>query len=274
MAKHKFTTKEFEQKKHELVKLLKLACKNYDDGEEMSALNIATNLRVILHDTSISTSLLSLIKVKDKIKYLSSVHQYLPTNLVSYFGLGYISASPISGLYRANLDMNLSQMKLLDFDDWWNEIVIGNAEGKISRKNVVLGIANKEGGAHVSDDVDLLQYKMITQNGLGWEVNGISIETNVYYVCLRTIAYELLMSFDFYDDFDFIEHNAYPSIHTFKRYFSNGNLYFIFYRSDPDGINERINKDDSVEGEESARYYMCKYKNRVSHEVVLVKRLK
>jgi len=96
MAKHKFTTKEFEQKKHELVKLLKLACKNYDDGEEMSALNIATNLRVILHDTSISTSLLSLIKVKDKIKYLSSVHQYLPTNLVSYFGLGYISASPIS----------------------------------------------------------------------------------------------------------------------------------------------------------------------------------
>ena len=43
----------------EQVDLLNLANTNFDDGKEISALNIATSLRVLFHDTSKSTSALT-----------------------------------------------------------------------------------------------------------------------------------------------------------------------------------------------------------------------
>jgi len=49
----------------EQVELLNLANTNFDEGKEISALNIATTLRVLLHDTSNSTSALTHIGKKN-----------------------------------------------------------------------------------------------------------------------------------------------------------------------------------------------------------------
>lgn len=52
-----------EQKYTEILSLLKLLCKYYDrDCEEVLALPISTVIRVLVHDTNSSTSLLKALK--------------------------------------------------------------------------------------------------------------------------------------------------------------------------------------------------------------------
>jgi hypothetical protein len=43
---------------------------------------------------------------------------------------------------------------LLAFDDWRKELVFENRKSRLTRKDLVLTIANKDGGAHFDTEVD------------------------------------------------------------------------------------------------------------------------
>lgn len=188
--------------------LLKKACNDFDSGFDISAIQMSSILRILLKD-----SLFEKLNILNSIKYLSTVNQYLPTNLVSYFGLGYISASNENGKYMPDLEFfnESSNDKLLDFDDWWNEIVLSNNKESFSRRDIILGISDKEGGAHVDSRISYGQRTMTKENGLGWKVNEIDISDNVFYVSLRVISEEILWSIDFSENSSFEIHFTVPS---------------------------------------------------------------
>jgi hypothetical protein len=65
MSNIRRTEVEILEKFTQQIELLNLANLNFDDGKEISALNIATTLRVLVHDTIDSTSALKHINKKN-----------------------------------------------------------------------------------------------------------------------------------------------------------------------------------------------------------------
>ncbi len=68
---------------HEQIIILKNACENFDNWAESEALNIAVRLRVLLHDSKYSSSLLQRIWLKAE-KFISTRYNYSQENFINY----------------------------------------------------------------------------------------------------------------------------------------------------------------------------------------------
>lgn len=127
----------------------------------------------MVHDTTKSRSLLSLLKEKDNIKFYDTALDYNPNNLIAYFGLCMLKmekqqGSIVSGCYVPRLDFNLNTKKA-NFKNWWESIVIKDSKGKtFSRKMLVLAVSNKDGGAHVDPELDMDYAALSKFNSGGW----------------------------------------------------------------------------------------------------------
>lgn len=120
---------------------------------------IATQLRILLHDTNNCKSLLGLLGIKNSIFYVSKptnclqVVNMLTTASMVKFGFGSNGVYCLVDEFKPKLQGGYS----CSFDAWWEEIVIDSKHEKlshISRRDVVLVLADKEGGAHVDDKYD------------------------------------------------------------------------------------------------------------------------
>ncbi len=43
---------------------------------------------------------------------------------------------------------------MLAFDDWWGERIFANTRSSLTRRDLVLNISNKDGGAHFDEEVE------------------------------------------------------------------------------------------------------------------------
>ena len=172
----------------------------FDGGYEAEAKRLAVVLRVLLHDTAQSHSLLQQLRVKDRLTYLDSADPINPNNLLPTPGLVMLrmtaEAHGATGQYVAPLGMaRPSGVRLVSFAGWWQNDVM-KVDGTWSRKQLVLTLANKEGGAHVDSSLDNRYEDLARHNRLGWMVSGPAEATpfagNVVAIGVRQIAYELL----------------------------------------------------------------------------------
>ena len=62
---------DFLQRTKDKIEALQILCKAYDDGKYSIAKEIAASIRVLVHDTHSSTSLLAHLGLKDSIRMLS-----------------------------------------------------------------------------------------------------------------------------------------------------------------------------------------------------------
>src|ERR1700730_8897144 len=71
----------------------------FDQGFEAEAKRLATVIRVLLHDTASSRSLLSQLHVKKTLKYVDTALEFNPNNLLPTGGLTMmrLQSSPASG---------------------------------------------------------------------------------------------------------------------------------------------------------------------------------
>jgi hypothetical protein len=160
MAQIHRTTEDLEKRFHDQVTLLRLACENFDNGLEVAALNIATSIRVLVHDTASSMSALTHMQSKN-ISFLDNASQIRTTG-GTYLGLTYNEFNGVndgqggSVNYRPFFKSPWANHKdWLDFDLWWNNTVFQNPSGSsLSRKTLVLKAANQEGGAHIDSSID------------------------------------------------------------------------------------------------------------------------
>ena len=183
----------------EQLEFLKLSCTSFDNGFEGEIKRLAVSVRVLVHDTVASISLLTLANKKNA-NFLDTSDPYNDENLLSHSSLVQIHMTAQGAKPKAHLDDG-NQPTWINFDDWWNGIVLVDAKkNEFSRKDIVLYLANKDGGAHVDHEIDEKYHSLRTKNSMGWitvlgDGRNISGEDHVP-ATMRQIAHEIIKSFD------------------------------------------------------------------------------
>lgn len=182
---------------------LKLECANPLRAEY--AITLATRLRVLLNDENKNTSLLSLLKIKKLLLFQANkcdLMYIIPANMVFTSAL---TSTIITNdtLYCKVNEFTPDENILYTFDAWWNEIIIDSKceeLSQISRRDVILTLADKEGGAHVDDKYDKAYYQALDGGIVCHTSNGeeIRISNNVYAESALYIAQELINAYYIY----------------------------------------------------------------------------
>lgn len=179
----------------EQVGFLETSSRLYDEGNKTEAKRIAVSLRVLLHDTSISHSLLGQLGIKNSIQF-----QHV-------CGLDPAAGEPVIfwGVSIANygsgyeLEPTLGPVEReTPFDDWWNGrlIVVKAKDASYTRKDIILAVANTDGGAHVGTDIPESYLNLSRDNQFIWQTQdpGMPFPNQPEQPILRTLAYEMLLS--------------------------------------------------------------------------------
>ena len=200
--------KKYTQTKDELIEhlraqiqFMKLSSKSFDDGFEDEAKRLAVVIRVLVHDTRNSTSLLILLDKKG-IGFYDSAVPNDPRNLLTYNGLTMMRMSTSEGAsYVAPLDNgppSRSRTRKISFKVWWDGVfVIKDKYGKtFTRKDLILSVANTDGGAHVDPKLDETYSNLTRFNSIGWKFFSRGVEDDFrnspVLPSVRQIAHEVL----------------------------------------------------------------------------------
>ena len=189
--------RDFKRELEKQLRFLATSCAEFDGGNEDEGVRIATTLAVILHDSRTSQSLLTHLKLK-RVRLLST------SSMMQYAIIGNLTSLSIDvGTTAAQFSPKLenTSRRLIPFEAWWNrEMIFLRENRKITRRDLVLGARNKDGGAHV--DADLSPEYEWMANGAGWKMTqqreGTIIREWSFYsahlASLRQIGFEVLNS--------------------------------------------------------------------------------
>jgi hypothetical protein len=185
----------------EQIQFLKTSSASFDDGYTGESKRLAVTLRVLLHDTDKSPSLLTQLNKKDILFYDTTTPD-MKGNMMPYTGLIHVNITTSGAKYVPHLSepLNIRQSnKKVHFKDWWGQNVIrDNNKNMFSREYLILKIANKLGGAHVDPKLDQKFADLIKFNSLGWllvQENGDQTPfPDAELVSVRQIAFEVLKS--------------------------------------------------------------------------------
>lgn len=173
----------------------------YDEGYEDEARRLATVIRVLVHDTRSSRSLLLLLGVKDKLRYYDTTAHPPPGAVMfgpSGLAMQKVTTGPGGGGRYVPVGDDPSPERVrspVPFKDWWTRpFQIGPDE--FTRKQIILNAANQGGGAHVDPRLDAMYAALTRTNFPGWtyadaDGTGRDFDGNVALACVRQIAYEL-----------------------------------------------------------------------------------
>jgi hypothetical protein len=130
---------------------LKDAVEGFYVGKDVQALNISITIRVLLHETSNSKSLLSRLhsdywnlEIYDKAPLAPKTVFALRTPLV-------ISGDSTKRVIRPKFDNGLYQ--LVSLTRWWNDEYQPLGNRRLSKREIVLNVADKDGGAHIDGKI-------------------------------------------------------------------------------------------------------------------------
>lgn len=185
---------------------LERSARAFDDGFEAEAKRLAVVLRVLMHDTNQSHSLLKQHGIKDRLNFLDTAEPINPKNLLSTPGLVLMQITMTDqgpqGEYVAPLgDERPFPPRHAHFAQWWTAPVM-KVDGTWSRKQLVLTLANQEGGAHVDPALNERYEQLAKHNGLGWiagggpQGGGSAFAGNAIAVAVRQITFEVLETFE------------------------------------------------------------------------------
>ena len=182
---------------------LETSSRAYDAGRRDEAIRIGASLRVLFHQTSTSTSLLRhlgaesivMLSTSDRNPVGPGVCLNVANHLHVNVDTGETWAAPWLGAAGTKT--------LVPFVDWWkNEVIFFNTGIEVTREDLALWTANKDGGAHV-DGALPADYEKVTR-GLDLPLSithpdGKKISAraaNLHLAALRQFAYEVLESTD------------------------------------------------------------------------------
>lgn len=183
-------------------------CASFDAGKSYHAQVLATNLRVILHHTKKSKSLLHQLKL-EHIPFIDTASKFRENDLVPFNGLTLLETTFDNENKSASVHapkLEFAQNKdLIDFQSWWDgQIVVADGMKPVNdpppritftRRQLTLCLANMDGGAHVDPTIDDEYDKLRNQNLMGWFYGGKPLQNPVP-ATIRQIAYEVLSTFD------------------------------------------------------------------------------
>lgn len=186
----------------EQIEFLKRSSESYDKGYVSEAKRLSVVIRVLLHNTENSKSLLTLLN-RQNMCFYDTASGYDPKNLVPTTGLVMIRLGGGKSGFIPPLDNGPPtryKKGKVPFDTWWNGIVIVNKNKNVimTRKDLITYVSNKDGGAHVDRKLDKFYADLTRFDSLGWKLveNGIEkdIGNEVVLASIRQISHEVIKS--------------------------------------------------------------------------------
>lgn len=214
------------------IRFLEKSCQEYDNGDLDEAKRIAIGLRILFHDTRNSKSLLSQLNIPNDL-FLSATGLYTPSNLLPSYSLCDIEIHNNEIRFLPKLtDINGRVFYLLK-QDWWNEIVFDDKNSFLSRSDIVLNVANTDGGAHVDPILkniyaDIAHKHSLTRN-IFFNGDKIKPRNNPAYAAIRQIGHEVLTSMNL--DVSNFKRVEYPN-HSFEMRFVDDFRRFKWSRTE------------------------------------------
>lgn len=186
-----------ELKKHleDQIRFLEASSNSYDAGFHGEAKRLAVSIRILLHDTRHSISLLGQLGMQAA-QFHDTSTEDISDGVTTYAGLigSYIGSKAVGGNYVPHLDSNPS--KKVNFDTWWKSTIFVDTEkNNFSRKDLVLAVADQDGGAHVDPALGKKYAKLSRQNTLGrvYSKGGKWFQMEgSQFASIRQITHELL----------------------------------------------------------------------------------
>lgn len=165
---------------------------------------MAVSIRVLLHDTRNSKSLLGLLDYKQNMGFLDSAYGYEPENLLTHTGLvGFRFEAGKNPTYYAPMSDRLTgaSNKYVFFAEWWNKVVIVDSKkNKFNRRDLILNMADTDGGAHVDPELNESYVELTRNNSVNWiflsDNKPAQPLMDVELFSVRQIAYELINSIE------------------------------------------------------------------------------
>jgi hypothetical protein len=194
------------------LKILASNCLEYDKGNQEFVLEICHRLRVILHQTNSSHSVLNQLGYTD-LKFISTYDDRSPFQMSveneivsSIFGLVKTSPDFLGGsmyMYIPYLD-DYKTSNPLTFEEWWQSEIICKYKDNYSlnRKKIVVDLfANKSGGSHLDPNISdlFLNINRLEDDVIGYKAfdgqgNRMPHKNSPFSGCARQIAHELFLS--------------------------------------------------------------------------------
>lgn len=214
------------------------SCRAFDAGHENEAARIAATLRILLHQTKTSHALLAQLNYLSRLSFVDSGVRRDLLRLALNAGqpddgsfliespseTGLVVAGFVNGRGKFVAPLVRNQFHPQDprhkgivsprtFQDWWETPFIETTGGRtFSRKNLILIMANQDGGSHVDPEIDAdfsdfcqdhhevfagLSNSEINPDELGnFFPNVEPLETNIVHASIRQVAYEVMCTVD------------------------------------------------------------------------------
>jgi hypothetical protein len=179
---------------------LSASCRSFDEGFHDEAIRIAQCIRVLMHDTRNQRSLLRHLNSKSIMLTSSCLdirRRIQPGQRALFFnGMALFGVVDGAGIYQPKLANGFNYE--LSVEEWWQQsIFILDAQTWVSRSDVVLAAADKDGGAHVDARLTPEYERLIKGGDLGYFIDEHGNETPLdgnHFVALRQMGWELLNS--------------------------------------------------------------------------------
>lgn len=162
MTRHRQTDPELMDHLYEQMAFLRRSASLYDEGEFSEAKRLAATLRVLLYDSPTSLSLLTQLGLKKKLSFVDTAGDVAPNTferlLGNRFRAGISIGTPLAPMawgdwgfaFIARLDDHRTRYRARRFEKWWNNVVVSIPPAfRLTRRDLVLGVTNQDGGAHV-----------------------------------------------------------------------------------------------------------------------------
>jgi hypothetical protein len=163
----------------EQMDFLRTSLRAFYDGNFAESVRIATIIRVLVHESGRSKPLLTQLQPNGlDLPILDHVGEWPGEKAIFRFAVSIRMGATIAPA----VDLASKHYKLSSIGSWWNDEVFAfqsrlGTQLIYPRKQVVLVLANKEGGAHVDKDVDSDYARLLTDSPLSFGFGGIEVET-------------------------------------------------------------------------------------------------
>lgn len=177
MTKIPQTKEDLNKQLQDQLNLLAVLADSYDAGNSVVAKSIATAVRVLVYDTQTSHSLLGQLGMKTRKFYDTSfpLESDVSTDMIrvgSFCGLVGIAVGTKQTFIPYLDDVPAQSFGYVEFDEYWNRaIFVDQHNNSFTRKEIVLAVANQDGGAHVDPKIEEKYKQLARENALGWKTS-------------------------------------------------------------------------------------------------------
>lgn len=185
----------------------------FDAGNIDEAWALSPTVRVLVHQTDKSSSLLGQLQLQGQMRFLDTgspvADQWFRkpdgslTQSINMLGAGllYIKITDDLANWYPRLDTDPGTWSRIPFEKWWNQPILrswSRPNRLWTRRTLVLALANKDGGAHVDPDIDE-DFDCVLRRHAGRYIiaaagGQLNVQASPVPPSVRQISYELEMS--------------------------------------------------------------------------------